>query len=59
MSTDVNPRLIRKINEGKLNKNIKSFIIEALREEFSHADQYTWQYTEFYKSLIEKHGASK
>ena len=58
MSEGVNLRLIEKIKENKLNKKSKQFIVEALREEFSHSDQAVWQYGEFYKSLVEKYAVS-
>ena len=55
MAEHVSPRLVNKISTSKIDKEIKQFIVEAIREEFSHADQLSWHHSDFYKDLIEKH----
>lgn len=55
MAEMVNPRLISKISKSKFGKNVKEFLVEAIREEFQYIEQIRWNNSEFYRSLLEKH----
>ena len=58
MAENVSSRLLKKISTSKIDKEIKQFIVEAIREEFSHVNQFSWHHSDFYKGLIEKHSES-
>jgi len=55
MAEMVNPRLINKISKSKFDKNVKEFLVEAIREEFQYIEQIRWNNSEFYRSLLEKY----
>ena len=55
---DLNPRIVKKIRESKYGKEIKEFLISAIREELDHSEKGRWHYTEVYDKLIKKHSKS-
>lgn len=54
---DINPRIMKKIWDSKYDDSVKEFLIEVIREEFTHSDQNQWHYGDVYDNLIKKYAA--
>lgn len=55
MSILLNPRILKKLEDSKLDEEIKSFLREMLYFELEHFEEDTPRYSRFYDHNIEKH----
>ena len=55
MSMLLNPRILKKLEDSKLDEEIKSFIREMLYFELEHFEEEPPRYSRFYDHSIEKH----
>ncbi|MHC4461411.1 MAG: hypothetical protein ACYS30_08245 [Planctomycetota bacterium] len=55
MKEDINFRIIKKLDGRRYEKNVSSFLKDAIREEFERTEQKRWKFRETYDRLIEKY----
>ncbi len=52
MLENVNTRIIKKIRLGGKPENLKTFLIELIREEHQRSNSRFWQFQDFYKEKV-------
>jgi hypothetical protein len=52
MKKDVSDKIIKKIQDGPYEENVKKFLLWAIREEFGNRGKSRWIFKESYDSQI-------
>jgi len=55
LPSDVNQRILEKIEKGKSSPNVKSFLRVMLGHELEHFSEGIWHYGKVYETEILKH----